>query len=153
MIDSRFPWIVRIDSAPLGEVDRKRLRRLCDRVSRRTGRRIGFNRRTKALYVWQKEINQGLGWPFKVIRDDGTLSIPDEEEMVRIIYLGQVPPDVKAKWQRQQQWLDDQAENEEMERILDERRPDALDHLRRRRNRAGMSSKFRPSVVVDGFKK
>lgn len=155
MADSRWPWMRPIPGPlPFGDAaDAARLGKLANTIKRRTNCDTAVDLRTCRLFFYVGEMDRSRGEPFSVLDPDGTVKIPDADEIVATINLGKVPRWLKDKWRAETEEKLKRDQMEFAESKLNERERDSVNRLQWRRNRRGMGRHFHPSVVVDGLRK
>jgi hypothetical protein len=84
MLDNRFPWMCRIDEAPVCPTDRKRASRFLRAVNARTGVNGCYNRRTGGLFLYYGT-SPDLAAParFRSTRTTGGRSTPTTVDNLR----------------------------------------------------------------------
>lgn len=160
-MDNRWPNLVSLDSIPgLAPGERSRIVHACESIYRRTDFRCLYNTLSKSLHFYIREPDMGAYVP------NGAVQVFDHcgvsrvfrfnavwvDEMCRMLRQGRAPRHLKdremAYAERSAQTDAASAANRES---ADKER-DFNRHVQRAKNRSGMSSKFRPSAVVNGFK-
>lgn len=137
MLDNRFPWMCRIEDAPICPTDKKRASRFLRAVSARTGINGCFNRRSGGLFLY-----------YGATPDHGPIEVPfmgstkwqlnstDIDDVVRALQYGHRTRGEKVKQQERgereeaynktvsdQQFLDDNRKGaEEIAGFLDRKR-------------------------------
>lgn len=152
MLDSRFPWMCRPESAPdLGDVDRDRLRAFCDVVHRRTGASGVYNRITGEAFFFLGRMENGVtAVPIRVRY--GIARFPNVENVVEYILLGRVPRWKKDLWAKQAEKKKKDDDAKAVQDRMESIRPTAEDHVSYLSQRSGMGKRWRKSAVVSGVK-
>jgi len=155
--DNRFPHMLPLDRPVpgLAEPDRRYAHAAAGAVCRRTGARACYDTRRGRVYFYLEEMDRGvLAVPF--LRGDGHRErIGDShriDDMVLYIQTGRQPRRVKdriiAGHEQRERW----AKQDAIDAELEDRRPEALDRLRYRRQAEGMGTHWRKSAVVNGLR-
>jgi hypothetical protein len=162
-MDNRFPNLLELSSLPGHPGRVKQLRAQIARICARTGARCLYNVVAKRLHFYRTDAAFGIpitgsdesGIPDALvrIREDGWL---DEHRLVQIIasffQRADMPKrDADAAIARAKAEAESAARSAHAKE-LEDRRPEAIAHLKRKGNRFGMGRHFRPVVTVDGFK-
>ena len=159
MYDQRFPTLFRVSEVPgLDDAGRARLEKIRQTVKARTDADCLYNARTGWLYFYIREVRQGLSIPerlceFRIRPRVWNWCIEDRiDELCAYIRRGRIGAAMKDKLM---DWAEKSAlSNAESDRAREkaETHHAAYPTLRRVLNRYKMGSKFRPTVLVDGFK-
>lgn len=90
--DRRFPWLCRIDNAPLEAGERRRASSFADAVGRRTGTACVYNTQTGGLFFYHGTIDRpAWEFPFKPDDEDSVrVTANDVDDVVRIIQMGKI---------------------------------------------------------------
>lgn len=158
MLDNRWPHLCEVDRIPgMHPSDRSRMGRVAHAVAGRTDFKTAYNRVNGCLFFYLNDASIGAAVhpDLTYIRRKDGFKVPDDlwtEELVRTLQRGRASRAVK---ERAEKYAEQSAESDARS-IRDRQRgetPKAVEkHLRRTLNRRGMSSRFRPSAVVDGLK-
>jgi hypothetical protein len=162
MFDSRFPNLVRVrEFHKLDPSARSRLQKRLDRVRARTDFEGVVNTASDCLFFWIGDVESGaaLEWDMTtLVGPDGSISDKHRDDL----WVDQVCRSLqrgRASWSDKMRMLDyaKQAEVSAEASKKSKRRSDVErlveTHRRRAKSRLGMSTKYRPSAMVDGLKK
>lgn len=137
-LDRRFPWLCRIQNAPLDTSERVSAVRFADAVARRTGTEYVWNSNSGGVFFHYGSIDRpAFEFPFKPV-GERTYRVTDSDvdDVVRFIQMGKLPAETKDRIARENQVAEKNAKEQEQGRELDRRRKSAEDHaafLERRR--------------------
>lgn len=159
MLDNRWPHLCEVSSIPnMDQVDRARMRRACERITARTDFKAAYNKATGCLHFYLGSPEIGAAVPSALARVtvrpgiNRTLSENRVEAVCKTLQRGRVS---RALKDREMEYAEN-AQKSDIASLKDKKRGEAEkvveQKLRRTLNRRGMSSRFRPSAVVDGLK-
>jgi len=159
-MDSRYPNLFRVKDAPgIHGADRPKVQRLAEQIEGRTGTKCVLVRRRDGLHLFPYLTDCSAGVPIPwgpVVRMDGSVDpewLGRLDEACRFIQQVNRPRKEQDAIIRQDESDAESAKKQAVDKGLENTRVEARKIARRAINRAGMSKQYRPSALVDGFKK
>lgn len=129
--DNRYPWLTRIQHAPLSSSEKRMAQAIAKRLKDNTGLDTCFNTRTGDLFCYYRSPHGG---PFSIPfydRETRTCRRYDDSEIGDYIVLakyGQMDPDEKAAIAERNQREEEYQHQIKKEKLFEERTPDTLDY-------------------------
>lgn len=160
-MDNRWPHLVELDRAPgLDTADRARLKRACTRVKTRTDFDVLFHKPCGTLHFFLGSADCGAALPADMVRINGMDGLPKihkfndtwVDEVSRFLQRGRMS---RAEKDRETAYRIRSVESDkksEEDRTFGEREKIVAENIKHIENRRGMSSRFRPTAVVNGLK-
>lgn len=160
-MDTRWPHLVDVSGIPgLHQADRQKLARACDSIYSRTDFRCLFNRITETLHFYISDPDMGAALP------KGALLVFDQggqprthkfdslwiDNICGMLQAGRTPRHLKDRDIAFRETSRKSDVESQKSREWTIREKEARKTARRVTNRMGMSSKFKPSVLVNGLK-
>lgn len=128
MLDNRFPWMCRIEEAPVCPTDKKRAIRFVRAVNARTGVNACFNRRTGGLFLYYGATPNHGPCEIPFATDNGwALDSNDIDNTVRALQYGHRTREDKEKQAKRKESEDAYNRRTEEQKFLDDNRKGAVD--------------------------
>lgn len=160
-MDYRWPNLIDLAAIPgLDPVSRRRLIAACASIYARTDFRVMYNTAIQRLHFYIREPDMGAPVPtgaVMVFNPDGSprthrFNAVWIDEMCRMLRQGRAPRHLKDRAAVEHEVSQRSDAAFEKSKAWSDRERDANNTVRRVKNRQGMGSKFRPSVLVNGLK-
>ena len=128
MLDNRFPWMCRIEDAPVCPTDKKRALRFVRAVSSRAGINACFNRRTGGLFLYYGATPDHGPCEIPFATDNGwALDSNDIDNTVRALQYGHRSRVEKERQSERKEREDAYNRNIEEQKFLDDNRKGAIE--------------------------